>query len=248
MIRGLALACVLWSAGAAAAAEQAELDLLGTWYVLVHYQDDNAPNPEVLRWEDKVWVFAKKGSRLSWSEYPIVVFRDESGRFERRESGQYARVLHHWEPNEAQLADIRDGLEVNDRGLKSKSLRRSDDGAWRSLERARPASATVITYVENWSIENPTTRPVFAREDVLGSASAEGLEGLTRYATAEIDAASGELHGRYERDGTRHGSFRMMRSGATQAVTGSGLTQGERAVQIPGNLGSSADEDTPPEP
>ena len=84
--------CLLLAGGASAEG----VDLLGTWYVLVHYKDDNAPNPEQERWEDRVWVFEKKGRRLKWTEYPIVVFEDDSGRFERRGTGQYARILHSW--------------------------------------------------------------------------------------------------------------------------------------------------------
>ena len=68
-----ALAALLVAAPAAAE----DVELLGTWYVLIHYKDDNAPNPDVERWDDKVWVFAKKGRSIVWTEYPIVVFDNE---------------------------------------------------------------------------------------------------------------------------------------------------------------------------
>lgn len=221
------------------------VDLIGTWHVLVHYRDDNAANPETPRWEDRVWQFERAGSRLRWTEYPIVVFDDEEGRFERRASGQYARILHFWEPSAAQREDIRNGLQVNSRGRKSKTLRGSDDEGWRSTSRPRAVSASIITYTEHWSIEGMPSRPVFLREDVMGSASTESLEGVTRYATAEVDPASGILVGSFERDGVRHGTFRMMRSGPTEGVKGSGKSQSERAVQVPipddfGERGDSA--------
>lgn len=241
----LALAALCWGGGAAAD-DADEFGLLGTWHVLVHYKDANANNPDTPRWDDRVWVFEKKGSRLRWAEYPIVVLHDESGRFERRSTGQYARVLQHWTPSEAQAADIADGLEVNDRGSKSKSLRHRDD-AWRSLGRASPSAANVISYVENWSIEQPATLPIFQREDVLGSQATEDLDGVTRYTTTAYDPEAGILTGTYERDGSREGSFRMVRSGPTQAVTGSGLTQGQRATQIPGD-GENAAEGEEPSP
>jgi hypothetical protein len=109
--------------GAVSAGAEPSVDLIGTWHVLVHYRDDHTVRPEQERWEDKAWVFERSGSRLRWTEYPIVVFSDETGRFERRQTGQYARVLHAWEPNAKQLEDIRRGLEYNTRGSKSKTLR-----------------------------------------------------------------------------------------------------------------------------
>jgi hypothetical protein len=230
-IAARALAVLSLCAATGAAGEGVEL--IGTWYVLVHYKDDNASNPETPRWDDRVWKFEPAGSRLRWTEYPIVVFNDESGRFERRASGQYARVLHFWEPSAAQMSDIRDGLQVNSRGRKSKTLRGSDDEGWRSTSRARAPTASIVTYTENWSIEAMPSGPVFLREDVLGSATTESLEGVTRYATTEVSRGGGILRGTYDRDGVRHGTFRMMRSGETEDVKGSGLTQGERAVQVP---------------
>jgi hypothetical protein len=116
--RALACAALVF---AAAPAPAEPVDLTGTWYVLVHYTDDNAPNPDEERWEDKVWVFAQAGRRLSWTEYPIVVFDDETGRFERRQTGQYARILLLGAVARA-AADIADGLQVNSR-CRSGSLR-----------------------------------------------------------------------------------------------------------------------------
>ena len=115
-----ATGCALLALVAAAPAIAESVELVGSWYVLVHYKDDNAANAEQERWDDKVWVFEKKGRRLRWSEYPIVVFDDEGGRFERRHTGQYARILHYWEPNASQRRDIENGLQVNSRGSKSK--------------------------------------------------------------------------------------------------------------------------------
>ena len=197
----------------APAAARAGIDLVGTWHVLVHYTDDNTNHPDEMRWSDRVWVFEKKGSRLSWTEYPIVVFSDESGRFERRSTGQYARVIGAWEPSESQLANIEAGLKINTRGSKKKSLRGSDEEGWNTTARARAASASIITYQENWSIQGLTDLPVILQEDVMGSGRSETLEGVARYETTAVEEAGRVLVGRYERDGTRHGSFRMRRSG-----------------------------------
>jgi hypothetical protein len=198
---------------ALASVSSAQVELEGTWHVLVHYTDDNSTHPEQPRWQDRVWAFERKGSRLQWIEYPIAVFEDEGGRFERRSTGQYARVLGSWEPDANQLADIRDGLKVNTRGMKKKSLRGSDAAGWRTTHRSRAASASVITYQENWGIEGLPRLPVFVQEDVMASARSETLEGVTRYETTAVGDGGELLEGRYERDGSRHGTFQMRRAG-----------------------------------
>src|SRR5262249_34137804 len=154
-------------AAALAPAAAGAVELVGTWHVLVHYRDAKTANPDAERWEDRLWIFEAAGERLRWTEYPIVVFDDETGRFERRErTGQYARVLHFWAPSEAQLANIRSGLAVNDRGSQVKTLHRAEQG-WSSAERASPGGVGVITYQETWSIEQPQHLPVFRQRDVL---------------------------------------------------------------------------------
>ena len=72
----VALATFAW-AGTADASSGGEIDIEGAWYLLIHYRDDNSANPDVERWEDRVWVFERSGSRLKWRRYPIVVFDDE---------------------------------------------------------------------------------------------------------------------------------------------------------------------------
>jgi hypothetical protein len=199
-------------------AASAGVDLAGSWHVLVHYRDAKTANPDTLRWEDRLWEFALKGSRLEWTEFPIVVFDDESGRFERREgSGQYARVLHAWEPSPEQLGNLRAGLACNDRGSQKKSLRKDGD-VWRSVARASPSSVSTITYQEIWSIEDPGGLPVFTQLDQLGSESAQGVEGRTLLRTTEIRENGDLLVGSFDRDGTRLGSFQMRRSGARKPL------------------------------
>ena len=203
-----ALLLAVWPAAA-----WAELDLAGTWHVLVHYRDANTSNPEADRWEDRLWEFEPKGDRLRWTEFPIVVFEDEGGRFERRAgSGHYARVIHSWEPSPEQLANIRAGLAVNDRGAQTKTLRRNGEG-WSSATRASPMGASVITYQETWSIEDPDGLPAFEQVDLLGSESAESMEGRTVLRTERIAEDGDLLVGSFDRDGTRRGTFQLRRAG-----------------------------------
>jgi hypothetical protein len=226
-MRGALLAAALLCA-LAAPARAADMpdQLTGTWHVLVHYTDANSPHPSEKRWDDRVWVFERTGDRLRWTEYPIAVFADESGRFERRETGQYARVLGYWEPNEVQLANIQAGLELNSRGMKSKTLRNSK-GAWISASRPTAASASIVSYTESWTIEGTPELPVFRREDSLGGERTESVDGLTLYTTKGVDPATGAFEGSFERDGTRKGTFRMLRAGAGKALS-SKRTQAER--------------------
>lgn len=235
MSRALALAWLVAAiaaalAGGRPAAAADGVDLEGTWYVLIHYKDDHARHPERERWEDRVWTFSRSDGRLHWTEYSIVVFDDESGRFERRDSGQYARVLHYWEPSARQQADIRDGLQVNDRGSKRKTLRGSDEDGWSSSAKGRPASSSSITYTEHWSITGLPDEPVFRRQDVLGSGRSDSLEGVTRYSTSVVQSEGERLRGKYVRDGVRHGWFRMQRTADSRPLDDSG-SQMDRLIE-----------------
>jgi len=219
-MRRLAALAALLLVAAAPAARAADLPdrLVGTWHVLVHYKDASATHADEKRWDDRVWIFEKTGDRLKWIEYPIAVFVDESGRFERRASGQLARVLGYWEPSEAQLAEIKAGLELNSRGMKSKTLRNTR-GVWSSSSRATAASASVVSYTESWSIEGTPELPVFRREDSLGGERTESMDGVTLFTTTSVDPTGDVLEGSYERDGSRRGTFRMLRAGAGKALT-----------------------------
>jgi len=224
-----ALAFAVAALSAPGRADEA-VDLIGAWHVLVHYTDDHTHDPDQMRWDDKVWLFERSGSRLRWVEYPLVVFKDQTGRFDRSQ-GRLARVLDGWEPNEAQLAQIEAGLEVNNRGSKSKTLRKHGDDGWRSTTRPTAASASIVTYVENWIIEGATGEPIFRREDVMGSGRAENFEGVTEYTATEVASRGNVLRGIFERDGTRHGTFRMMRSGPPRSVKGKAKSEGQRFHQ-----------------
>ncbi|MEE3332016.1 MAG: hypothetical protein VX246_14220 [Myxococcota bacterium] len=201
-----------------ALAEDGEVDLVGTWHVLVHYTDSSSANPEIERWDDRLWVFEKKGSRLKWTEYPIVVFNDREGRFERTVAGQ-TRVLHAWEPNQMQGKQIQEGLEFNTRGSRSKSMRRSKkDGRWQSSSAPPVQSATTIGYHEMWTVYDPTRLPKFVRDDILGSQRAETMSGRTRYDAEKVTAGGNKIRGTYARDETLRGRFRMVRAGEAASV------------------------------
>jgi hypothetical protein len=199
-------------------ASAVELELAGTWFVVVHYTDEGTANPDATRWLDRVWTFESEGSRLRWTEYPIVVLSDESGRFEASAGNPHSRVLAAWTPNEGQLAELEAGPRVNHRGSKSKSLRRTKSGNWASQGKAAVRSATVVGYQETWSIENPTTLPRFAILDVLGIGTSKGDSGGSIYEVTEVSNGGDELRGRYERDDDKRGSFRMLRTAPVRSL------------------------------
>lgn len=245
------LPLVVASGVIASTARAGDLDLAGTWYVLIHYRDDTTQDPQQMRWDERVWVFERTGSELRWNEYPIVVFDDDTGRF-TREDGRYQRVIGAFEPSESQRVDIADGLQVNPRGAKKKSLRGSDAAGWSSGKGTGATSANVVSYVETWSIRGMPNTPVFTRDDTLGSPTMESMDGRTQFSTETVDSGGDVLRGRFERDGTRHGTFRMQRTGATAMVGVGGKTPNEKLRErieqrVREELGKAPGEEISPE-
>jgi len=230
----LLAACLVLPALAPAAAA---VDLAGTWYVLVHYRDSQTANPEVLRWEDRLWEFAKQGDRLEWTDYPIVVFSDKTGRFEGRH-----RVLHAWEPNAAQWSEIAAGIPVNSRGSTSKTLRRGEESGWTS-SRGATARSGFVTFTQTWTIEGLDGLPVITWRDSMGSADTGSLSGVTRFTARAVDDGGDLIAGRYERDGHREGTFRMIRAGSARGLQSDGRTPNQKVAErvyqqvIDGTLG-----------
>ena len=209
----------------------APIDLEGTWFVLIHYQDPKSANPDAMRWNDRVWNFARKGTRLQWTEYPLVVFEDTTGRFEEIPGNPRSRVLAAWEPNANQAKTIAEGPRVNDRGAKVKTLRGSDKAGWQSSRRMAQTSASVMGYHEQLSIEGLSKFPVFERRDLVGNAVSNLGEGLTRYAVTAIQYDGRTLEGRYTRDGRHHGRFRAWRTDPVRTLIKPEKTPNERAAE-----------------
>jgi hypothetical protein len=223
----LALAALLATPAAALTSDE----LLGTWHVIAHFQDAAAPNKDAKRWEDRVWTFERKGDRLQWTEHPIVVFEDETGRFEDTGTNRAARVLDYWEPNAAQLAEIQAGPRVNSRGSKVKQLRGADAKGWSSASGGPGyASASIVTFEETWNLTGLPDRPRFERVEVMGAAATESLEGRTMYETTSVEQDGDLLRGTFNRDGTRVGTFQMRRGGAPRGLESKYASDGERAL------------------
>jgi hypothetical protein len=217
-MRRALLACLLAVLPAPALALGAD-DLVGAWHVLVHYKDAGTENPDAKRWEDRIWVFEKVGDQLRWTDYPIVVFDDDTGRFENIGGNRASRVLDFWEPNEAQRVQIQEGLAINSRGSRSKTLSGSDAKGWSSARRGGGyKSSRFITYEETWTLDGLPDKPRFERQDSMGSGGNEDFEGRTLYETTTVEAGGDVLRGSFDRDGQRKGSFRLARSGTVKSV------------------------------
>ncbi len=211
-----------WVACEAVAAEAAPLDLLGTWYVVVHYRDSSAQPPEVQHWEDKVWTFEPRGSRLLWTEYPVVLFDDPRGRLETLPSGRTIRSSGAWQPSTRQLEEIKQGLSVNPQWARSKSLRGDPERGYQSGGAPNRESASVIGYSESWEIRDPAGEPVFRRSDEMSSGRSLALDGQTEYRSSLRDRGPDRLTGSFSRDRSQTGSFVMMRSGPIEFATQKG--------------------------
>jgi hypothetical protein len=215
VLRLVVLLGLVWPAPALALGAD---DLVGAWHVLVHYRDSATENPDTKRWEDRIWVFEKAGEQLRWTDYPIVVFDDDTGRFENIGGNRASRVLDFWEPNAAQQEQLRAGLAINSRGSRSKTLSGSDASGWSSAKKGPGyRSSRFITYEETWTIDGLPDAPRFERQESMGSAGSDDFEGRTVYETKSIEGGD-VLRGSFDRDGTRKGTFRLMRTGAVKSV------------------------------
>jgi hypothetical protein len=158
-------------------------------------------------------VFQPEGERLRWIEYPIVSFSDEGGRF-RRGRDDFVREVGHWEPNAAQAREIRAGLKVNPREKRDQLLRRKV-GGWSSAEATQAYdSARFVTWTSVWEVDLAGGAPSFTTVDSLGSAAASPIQGRTEYLGETVLEGGSVVEGRYRRDESRVGSFRLTRSGA----------------------------------
>jgi hypothetical protein len=231
-MRRALLACLLAALPARALAFGAD-DLVGAWHVLVHYKDAGTENADAKRWEDRIWTFEKVGDQLRWTDYPIVVFDDDTGRFENLGGNRASRVLDFWEPNAAQQLQIKEGLAINSRGSRSKTLSGSDASGWTSARRGGGyKSSRFITYEETWTIDSLPDRPRFERQDSMGSGGSEDFEGRTLYETTAVEAGGDVLRGSFDRDGQRKGTFRLARTGAVKSVDeGGGKSAAGKAMK-----------------
>ncbi len=201
--------------------------LEGQWYLLVHYRDvgEGDPGEEVFdapQWIDRVWRFARDRGRLRWTIVPGLDFDDPTGRFVTLEDDRMARSLGAWTPNASQRKEIARGLRTDAEGERTKSLRARGPGVFASGGAPVAQSASVIGLSERWVVRGLDGLPVFERVDEMGSGRSDALVGRTRYATEEVLHEGNELRGRFERDESLRGRFRLIRMGVPAPVGAAG--------------------------
>ncbi len=215
------------------------VDLEGTWYLLVHYRDGASPNPDAMRWEDRVWHFQREGERLLWTDYEVVRFVDSRGRFERDR-----RVLGPWEPSRSQRREIERGLFANPRGARVLALEKTEDGGWRTRvdPDALRKSRAVMSFGLAGSIRGTRDLPIFAIDEMLRSLGSVPSLSQTVMTTRSASPDGDRLTGDYARSADRHGTFRMVptslrrRLNPHAAVTSSGIVMKPDSLAQWGNL------------
>ncbi len=174
----------------------------GTWHLLVHYQDEAAADPDLWRWDDRVWDFQGEGDERVFTQFEMVRFVDGRGRFARDPSG--TRRAPAWEPDAGQLREIERGLFVNPRGARTLRLSRTPEG-WRSgqdleggVRAGRSMAMALAAHITPSAIE--LRRVLLVHEQARQDIAAERFE---------IEAAEpGLVHGRYTARG-REGWFSL---------------------------------------
>lgn len=220
-----------WCVAAPARAQEApgaEFELPGAWHVLIHYRDVSGAEADLPQWDDRLWTFEPEPGgvgALRWTEYPVVAFDRERGRFRGVLGQGSVREVGHWEPDAAQRREIERGLEASPRGARHRTLRRTPDG-WSSEADAGSAydSARFVTWSSVFRVTLGGAAPRFEIQDALGSSAAEAIRGRTLFAGERVLEGGRVVEGRYDRDGRHLGTFRMTRSGGRR------LLEAERAA------------------
>ena len=120
---------------------------------------------------------------------------------------------------------------------KTKSLKGSAASGYKSMGSQRSISVSTVSYQQTWSIDAPTTLPVFTQDDALGTDAALAMKdssavasGRTRLTTTEVGEGGNVLRGTFGRDENRVGTFRMQKSGAPRGLETDGRTPNEKAA------------------
>ena len=193
--------------------EERQARVAGDWYVLIHFEDPKAEENPGLQWDDQIWRIERAGSKLRWTIFPHVELENAQGRYHETPDGLMARSLGAWSPDPEQWKEIRAGVETDPYSARSKTLRASGSGEWKSSGRLRSGSASMVGYHELWEIRFDEGEPVFVRIDSMGSGRTDVLSGQTRYAVESQGPVKSEMRGVYRRGEQTEGRFTMVRMG-----------------------------------
>ena len=184
--------------------------LLGTWYVLIHYRREESPYPRRWYWDERVWTFHREGDTLAWTEYTLVKFEDQKGRFEHLRTSRARRLLGAWTPNRRQRLQLETGIGVIGRGSRRKLLTGDATVGWKSAVLEHGAAPGQKGYAEDWRIDVLEGLPEFRLTTQLQHWGGARELGASIYRAEEKDRRGAELRGTYLSGDDRRGRFRMM--------------------------------------
>jgi hypothetical protein len=184
--------------------------LLGTWYVLIHYRREGSPYPRRWYWDERVWTFQREGDALAWTEYTLVKFEDQQGRFEHLRTPRARRLLGAWTPNRRQRRELETGIGVNSRGSRRKLLTGDATVGWRSAVLEHAVAPGRKGYAEDWRIDVVEGLPEFRLTTELQHWGGARELGASIYRAEQKDRRGSELRGTYLSGDDRRGRFRMM--------------------------------------
>ncbi len=189
-----------------------QLDLSGEWYVLIHYQDQRSEDKSITKFKDFAWSIRQTPEGLVWESYPYVLFNEELELIRRH------AMLEHlpWEPDPGVWDQIRQTIRVSARAMTQKRLRGSQEEGYKSKP-PRAGGLGTLTFSRDWDVTFSESQ---IRIQVVDSLSGtQGLVGMEEATVFEIGerVAPDELRGRW-REGSRQGSFRMVRARERKVV------------------------------
>jgi hypothetical protein len=186
--------------------------LLGTWYVLIHYRRQESLFPRRWYWDERVWTFEPEGDALAWTEYTLVQFEDQQGRFEHLRTPRARRLLGAWTPNRRQRRELEAGIGVGSRGSRRKLLTGDATVGWKSAALDHGVAPGRKGFAEDWRIDVVEGLPEFRLASQLRHwGGARELE-ASIYRAEKEERGGAELRGSYRSGDDRDGRFRMMRT------------------------------------
>ena len=191
----------------AGAADLANVDLTGHWYILIHYKDDRSEDKSITKFRDTVWSIEQDDRKVKITSYPYVFF-SEADELVRRNN-----MMNHiaWMPDDRVWGEIREYIRVSDRGAKVKTLRGSRSESFESNPDSGGFGLNILTFSQNWKLSfAPEVIRMEITDSLSGSGGLAGMDETIVYQFLERVSAD-EFRGRYD-DATRHGKLWMVRA------------------------------------
>ena len=190
-----------------AADDFSSLDLSGDWYVLIHYKDDQSADKTLTKFKDFGWTIKQTEKRIDWEHFPYVFFGESVEEIRRHAMTEHLP----WEPDEYTLGKLEKQINVSARAAKKKKLKGTREDGFKSKPASSGGGLRTLTFSEDWEVAFSKTHVRIQIVDSLsGGGGLAGMDEATLYVIRE-SVGERELRGTW-REGTKHGSFRMLRS------------------------------------